>query len=276
MSKVLIIGDFSKDSEYAFWAESEVQLLRDHFDVSIRCIHNRRSEGDLQNIDLVLHVVHPENYKRISGAPNIGWAIGEKDFYHPMCNLLDDVVDSNKLHPMPKIIDKGKLPNAKKVNIDLLNGEFVIYTINDDFDNSRTLEIVKEFHKEFDAEEPVSLVIKTNRKIDNEVTNLKNHLGIYPNINLYKKEIVVTGQQSYDDMFSMHVSFNCFVDSSYGEIKRHIEIAKSLNKFTTMSDVRSVYEGKTEINNAMPTEKMLNSHIVYLKESIENARSISC
>ena len=87
--------------------------------------------------------------------------------------------------------------------------------------------MIKAFHLEFHAVEPVSMVIKTNKyglspdECAGEVKSLcdqvKSDLKLYPSLDDYKEDLIITDFLSQEDLYRLHSGCDCFVMPSYGE-----------------------------------------------------------
>ena len=86
---------------------------------------------------------------------------------------------------------------------------------------------MKAFHLEFEYNEPVSLLIKSNKygltpeecvqKLKEMSQAVKENLKLYPDEQLYKEELFVTDYLSDNQIIQLHRACDCFVMPSYGE-----------------------------------------------------------
>lgn len=263
---ILIISDFTKDDDYSFRARHETDILKDHCEVSVRCIHNSLKIGDLNRIDIALHVIRPDKYKYIPGPYNIGWVKLSDKYKYPtiLDGVLDEVVSDDVLEV---IIDVGKFGQLRPHSIPYLDGECVIFTINNDFESSRTLQLIEDFNKLVDPSEPICFAVKTNKTIDNEITQVKNRLKLYPNISFYKKEVVINSPPDYNEIMNLYSNFNYFIDSTNHMDQRYEDIGHAFNKV-----VYSIEEACHLIRNKKSIEVgpavLVDSHINFLKERV--------
>jgi glycosyltransferase involved in cell wall biosynthesis len=115
-----------------------------------------------------------------------------------------------------------------------LADSFIFYYIGD-FNKRKNLTVlIKAFHLEFDVTEPVNLVLKTNvgsgegflddyenmktrEAVILEIDKVKEAMSLYRSPDQYKKEIVLVGQYSEEEIMRLHASCDCFVCPSFGE-----------------------------------------------------------
>lgn len=109
-----------------------------------------------------------------------------------------------------------------------LGDDFIFYYIGDFNKRKNIPAIIKAFHLEFDVDEPVSLVIKTNipgnnnniktkENVVSEINRIKHEMKIYPSLDHYKQEIILVGHYTDEEIMRLHASCDCFVCPSYGE-----------------------------------------------------------
>ena len=172
MNKITVVSDFTQNDEWSFWARNEIANLKGHLDIAVQCTKKSISKGSLNGSNMVLHFA--ENPIYIPNHFNVG--CGSDEF-----GLMDALINLPPLIVPPPYLDSP-------LKIRPLEGEFVVYTINSRFDKSHTLQLVEEFSRQFDPSEPITLLIKTDRVIENEVNSLKARMGLYPNPSSCKKE----------------------------------------------------------------------------------------
>ena len=159
------------------------------------------------------------------------------------CNLMDSIwvschhnkktcEDSGVTVPIevvPIPLDTAKFQQSyKKAHFrKVYESDFIFYTVGE-FNKRKNLEaIVRAFHGAFKPNEPVQLLIKTSipglspdqarKQVGEFCQSIKNLMGLYPSIEDYKKELLITDSISEADMCSLHTSCDCFVNASYGE-----------------------------------------------------------
>tara|TARA_R110002020_G_scaffold103752_23_gene243246 strand:- start:23602 stop:24723 length:1122 start_codon:yes stop_codon:yes gene_type:complete len=107
------------------------------------------------------------------------------------------------------------------------SGNFKFYYIGDLNDRKNISSIIRCFHSEFDRSEPVSLILKVNKYglSPQEVNNLtsqictqvKSELRLYPNLEDYHREIIISERVPDEAIVAIHKGCDCFVLSSHGE-----------------------------------------------------------
>ena len=104
---------------------------------------------------------------------------------------------------------------------------FVFYTVAD-WNKRKNIEaFVRAFHTEFDADEPVSLLIKTNQngvqpdqlalKVRDMCNTVKTKVKKYSTTGEYKEDLIVTDFTNENELYRLHNSCDCFVMPSFGE-----------------------------------------------------------
>lgn len=104
---------------------------------------------------------------------------------------------------------------------------FKFYYVGD-LNGRKNLEsIITCFHSEFDRSEPASLILKLKKfghspeqvkqVIDQIITKVKTELRMYPDLRLYKPDIVISEDVTDDNICSLHQYGDCFVCPTYGE-----------------------------------------------------------
>ena len=151
------------------------------------------------------------------------WVINEQ-----MANASKDSGVTIPITVMPHATDFEKFAQRhKKINLPVPKGNFIFYTIGE-FNKRKNLEaFVTAFHLEFERNEPVSILIKTNKhglspdqcaeQVQNLCNEIKTGLKLYPSPNDYKEDFIITDYLSDIDLERIHQSCHCFVISSYGE-----------------------------------------------------------
>lgn len=123
--------------------------------------------------------------------------------------------------------DEIKINNNVKLNNDELESTFTFYFIGEMSRRKNLTTLLKAFHLEFRRNEPVSLLLKINKPetskeelynlIDGLSSEIKRALKLYRNIDLYKKEVIITDYLPEDGIAAVHNTGDCFVSTSYGE-----------------------------------------------------------
>jgi glycosyltransferase involved in cell wall biosynthesis len=135
---------------------------------------------------------------------------------------------TTKLKFIPYPCDTAKFDRKKEtLDIEPINGDFVFYFIGDLTTRKNLVALVKAFHLEFGTSEPVSLVLKASKhgfseeentkKISEACNFIKAGLKLYPRVEDYKPEIIISQHLSTSDLYKLHMTCDCFVMPSYGE-----------------------------------------------------------
>lgn len=188
-----------------------------------------------------VHIIHltPENFPRMTvpGIRNIGYTVWETsrlpESWVPLINQLSEVwvpCDWNTdvfrssgvkipIKKIPHTIDFSELSQAKDVRLEAVPSDgYKFYSIFQWSARKNPEGLIKAYLAEFDASEPVSLVLKTyigkNSNEDrtntiNAINHIKRdlqlHNGQTPSIKL------IYGGLSRDEMISLHNQCDCFV-----------------------------------------------------------------
>lgn len=104
---------------------------------------------------------------------------------------------------------------------------FLFYFIGEHAERKNMVALVEAFNLEFEVDEPVQLVIKTNHgtidtrtlehAVNQDIHQLKEILRLYPKPSDYKKEILILDDLSDEHLCSLHNTCDCFVMPSRGE-----------------------------------------------------------
>jgi len=101
--------------------------------------------------------------------------------------------------------------------LELLDGNFIFYTIGEFIRRKNFTTLLQAFHLEFDPLENVELLIKTNQNIDKFMQDMRNGLKLYDDDRWYKKPKVLSHFLSEDELMGIHYHGNCFISTSFGE-----------------------------------------------------------
>lgn len=197
---IVILADFKTNNKHTELAQKTLKRL-DGLAIEPMCL-TAPSYSLLNKATVVVQFLAPEKLIRIPNKTNI--AVGTHEELGQYAEIVDYVWDD-----YPVLIEL----NQNTINIPHLNGEYVFYTINDNYDKSNTRMIIQAFNEEFDPAEPVNLVIKTNRIIDKEMVEIKTSIGKFKDINVYKKNVVISKDYTEEDIWALHNSFDCYVES---------------------------------------------------------------
>ena len=129
---------------------------------------------------------------------------------------------------IPCASDTSKFDESRpSFNIPDLDDTFSFYFIGDMVRRKNLVALLKAFHLEFDTSEEVSLMIKTTKyntspeetmeHVKSMCNQIKENLKIYPSVDKYKYELIVTDHVTEEEMLSLHTTCSCFVMPSFGE-----------------------------------------------------------
>ncbi len=117
--------------------------------------------------------------------------------------------------------------NEPRHDIELFTRDFLFLTVNEYNQRKNLPATIIAFHSEFDPAEPVNLCIKVNsplfspKELHQQITNLCSHiktdLRLYPSIEDYKKEVIISDMLDSSTLYDLYNKCDCFVNSSYGE-----------------------------------------------------------
>ena len=115
------------------------------------------------------------------------------------------------IHVVPHAADFSKFESGyKKLDIPNIHGDFVFYFVGE-LNKRKNLEaFVRAFHSEFGTNEPVSILIKSNKhglnsdqcasQIQTICNTVKAGLKKHPNILNYKEDLIITDFLSEKDI----------------------------------------------------------------------------
>jgi glycosyltransferase involved in cell wall biosynthesis len=129
---------------------------------------------------------------------------------------------------VPHATDFSKFEsNHKKIDIPNIKDNFTFYFIGEMNNRKNLAAFIKAFHLEFDPNEQVSILIKSNRygmspeecasEIKNVCDRIKLSLKKYKNLEDYKEDLIITDYLSEVELYGLHRACDCFVMPSYGE-----------------------------------------------------------
>lgn len=253
MKNILYIGPY-RQAEFDGWANSsreylEALLLTGHNisakpvymannstnKISDRILHAEQISFKSQP-DIIIQHVLPDLFEWHEGY-NIGIFDTETKYLNSSpwidkINLLDQVwVDSpsevsNLKNSGVKIrVENVPTPtnteyisqfvNVPTLDIPQLDGKFIFYFIGEHTERKNIMAFIKAFHREFEPEENVAIVIKTgDERLKDEINEWKRYSRTRRN---YIPEVLITGRISEETIFQIHQTGNCFVCTSRGE-----------------------------------------------------------
>lgn len=256
MSKVLFISNFRDGTGWSHGAiDYALALDSVGVDVVVRSIKlntatpevprriEELSEKSAEGCDVCIQMVLPHMLEYHGGfRKNIAIYFSETDSFRytdwpAHINMMDEAwvpcyqgeVTSHKsgvevpVNVVPYPCDLSKFQkHYKPLKLkEELQGKFLFYTIGEMVKRKNLFATLKAFHLEFGVHEPVELLIKTTgcdvssvRDICNQI---KTGIKLYPKVEDYKQELVLTDYLSETDMLRLHATGDCFVGPSYGE-----------------------------------------------------------
>lgn len=256
----LILADFTVNDKHTDLAKKTLVRVSE-LGIDNTCFKNT-DKDKLNKSSIVIQFLPKNKIIRLPGKTNI--AVGTYEELGQFAYVVDDLWDD-----YPTIVDY----NDNTLNIPHLNGEYVFYTINDNYDKSTTKFIVQAFAEEFDPAEPVNLLIKTDRLIDKEMTDIKNSVGKFKNLNIYKKHVVISKQYSDNELCAIHNSFDCYIESENSD-KNFEYIKNTCNKYIPQEDsvleirtlLREAYLNKNTKDKPAPPRNLTNYFLEKLGE----------
>lgn len=144
-----------------------------------------------------------------------------------MDNLSKDGIKSVKY--VPYTFDLSRYGNkiSSRINFGAKNNTFKFYYIADLNERKNIESVIKCFHSEFHRYEPVSLILKVKKfgvdpielqkHVGNICDSIKKTLRIYPSIDDYHKEIIISDEMTEGEIDILHNSCDCLINTTHGE-----------------------------------------------------------
>jgi hypothetical protein len=168
-------------------------------------------------------------------------------------------------HPIDKTLVKDRLAVSED--------RFVFYFIGKLTQRKNLDALLTAFHREFHRDEPVDLLIKTSCDIDpsqamgiinNHLNQIKSKIGKYPNIEKYKKEMIMLNELIDDNWGVIHNTGNCLVQPSYGE-------------YTDLQTLIALNYGNQAIVNSTPYLSIINDwKVIDVQSMVINVEDSRC
>jgi glycosyltransferase involved in cell wall biosynthesis len=259
--KVLYISNYKDGTGWSHAAINYILALDTvGVDIVPRCIKLNNINGEVperileletkndKNCDIVIQHVLPHMMKydgkfkkniglyvtETSNFIDMGWSSFLNcmdELWVPNWQMIDAAKNSNietPLHYIPHTFDMTKYSQSyDKVSIQQLDGNFIFYFIGEFTQRKNLLSLIKAFHIEFNSNENVSLVIKSNipgqspevsqhhiRELCNAV---KTQLKLYKNKEDYTQEIIIPHRFLEEQMMQLHTTCDCLICPSYAE-----------------------------------------------------------
>lgn len=254
---VLFVGNYRENSGWAIANRDYIRsLISVGVNVAARPLYlssvpsNYQLEPDLvdsefnsfDSYDAVIQAVMPHlfsynsHYNINVGLPVFETAGLDYSNWANSCGLMDKIFttvwqDNFKIPGKTKTYSIGQAVNLSKFTqewepLELKSG-FNFYFVGEYISRKNLQDLLIAFHTEFTVNEPVNLIIKTNKfgispqtlaqKISQDINSLKQQLRLYSDPQLYKNETLITNFLSEENLNRLHASCHCFVMPSYGE-----------------------------------------------------------
>lgn len=211
-------------------------------------VHDRVREleaGSVEGCDVIFHVGLPHHFSWDSRFLNVGYYFTESRNYSQSewvshANLMDLImVPNNYAHnaaldsgvktkvktcpvPMDTSLYKEYEPLSQIQEATL--GDYLFYFIGNSCRRKALPTLLKAFYTEFTKNEPVNLVIKTDKfgvseeDVTKMVINMTNEVKAGLRVsNEYSNPVIITEELSQEDLFRLHKTCDCLVSPSYGE-----------------------------------------------------------
>jgi len=142
-------------------------------------------------------------------------------------NLKSDGIEFAKYAPHAFDLSRYNKKISSRLNFGSKNSTFKFYYIADLNDRKNIETVIRCFHSEFGRYEPVSLVLKVKKfgihpqelqKHVSEICNsIKKNLRIYPSLEDYHDEIIISDEMTEEEIDILHHSCDCLVNTTHGE-----------------------------------------------------------
>lgn len=139
-------------------------------------------------------------------------------------------VKSDKIKVVPHAVNPSRFKRTPKPII--TSDSFLFYFIGDVNNRKNLASVIKAFHSEFGIDEQVGLILKLykhginpqelQKDIVNYINQIKTALKLYPSVDHYKKEMVITDFLKDEDILNLHHSCHCLLAPSHGEAFNYV------------------------------------------------------
>lgn len=162
---------------------------------------------DFTQYKTIIQFLEKEDYVRIPNCENIAVSLehSPSTFDHVVDEVWTDYPYVN-LRPVKN----------ERINILHLDGDYIFYIIAKKYETSNIESIIRAFTLEFDPAEPVNLLIKVDRNIDQEIHSIKQSIQLYKSFETYKKHVVITTSMSLADTWQIHYTGDCYIGPEIG------------------------------------------------------------
>ena len=200
---------------------------------------------DLDNVDVVIQQILPENFCRIEGIKNVGLFFCETTHFKGSnwqysCNLMDEIWVSTEEQKMAcqdsgvnipiRVIDIPYNFNKydkeyKDIEFPGFDNTFKFYTISDISYRKNVLGLITAYYTEFSKNDNVSLILRcyingkdpqeTEEYLTGSINQLKQE--IKKDLNSYPPILFIWDRVSDEDITRLHQTCDCFAIASRGE-----------------------------------------------------------
>ena len=136
--------------------------------------------------------------------------------------------DASRIRLVPHTFDLNKYTKSyREIFISGVDHKFKFYYIGEFNDRKNLESVIRSFHSEFDRSEPVALILKVKRhgvppkqlkeQVEQLCNGIKKRMRMYPSIEDYHTEIIISEEMDNDGINSLHQYGDCFVCTSHGE-----------------------------------------------------------
>lgn len=142
-------------------------------------------------------------------------------------NMKKDGFKNTKYVPHAFDLSKYSQKTSGKIDFGNENSTFKFYYIADLNERKNIESVIKCFHSEFHKYEPVSLILKIKKFGVNPIdlqkhvqelcSSIKKILRLYPKIEDYHKEIIISDEMSSNEIDILHRSCDCLLNTTHGE-----------------------------------------------------------
>lgn len=284
--KILYRGSPRDISGWGFCAREEIRAIAQHYETVVRTIDYNPTvkdpiienliAGDIDGITHSIQHVLPHEYIVYGDVYNIGYLELETEnitnsFWPTYISMMDEIwvvnphaydavksaCPNTKVTIVPHVINYDKYRQQfSKLSIPRVDGNHIFYTIATDTARKNLYDLLVAFHLEFDPVEPVSLVIKTNKNLDELCRKVKRDLKLYNKETDYKMEVVIPHHMSDIDMLNLHYTCDTYVTCSRGESwNQPVVDAIGMGKqvITTSNGIASILFNENELVKSYKT-----------------------
>ena len=149
------------------------------------------------------------------------WVTSENQVYP----VIQAGLNKPKVVPIPADMSMFQ-QKYEPLEIDV-DGKFIFYFIGEFNRRKRVAALLHAFHTEFSTSEPVGLLLKCSsprwnrdelyQNVADTCRKIKDKLRLYPHIEQYHNEYVMSDYLSDTDLMRLHKKCHCFVMPSFGE-----------------------------------------------------------